>query len=181
MCRDQGGVVGRKPFTRYLNRSHHETRRVVVVYCQRYPDLRGGAMNELLAALGRWRLDAKAVRERMHGAPTPRERGCWHAVWLLARSWSTPRKWPKPWNGKVVWQSVRNGLGACSVVVAASDRTRLQLPALAGIRAQTAQETPAQGQSGEAGGLCRSVHQVAGSSPVSRRQALLRRRGPFSG
>lgn len=45
-------------------------------------------MNDILALLGRWQLDAKAVRERMYGAPTPRERERWHAVWLLARGWS---------------------------------------------------------------------------------------------
>lgn len=45
-------------------------------------------MNDMLAMLGRWQLDAKAVRERMYGAATPRERERWHAVWLLARGWS---------------------------------------------------------------------------------------------
>ena len=45
-------------------------------------------MNGILAMLGRWQLDAKAVRERMYRAPTPRERERWHAVWLLARGWS---------------------------------------------------------------------------------------------
>ena len=45
-------------------------------------------MNDTLAILGRWQLDAKAVRERMYGAATPRERERWHAVWLLARGWS---------------------------------------------------------------------------------------------
>jgi hypothetical protein len=45
-------------------------------------------MNDMLAVLARWQLDAKAVREHMYGAPTPRERERWHAVWLLARGWS---------------------------------------------------------------------------------------------
>ena len=45
-------------------------------------------MNAMLAVLGRWELDLKAVRERMYRAPTPRERERWHAVWLLARDWS---------------------------------------------------------------------------------------------
>jgi transposase len=45
-------------------------------------------MNDVLMALGRWQLNVKAVRERMYGAPTPRERERWHAVWLLARGWS---------------------------------------------------------------------------------------------
>lgn len=45
-------------------------------------------MNDMLISLGRWHLDVKAVRERMYGAPTPRERERWHAIWLLARGWS---------------------------------------------------------------------------------------------
>lgn len=45
-------------------------------------------MNEILTTLERWQLNIKAVRERMYGAPTPRERERWHAVWLLARGWS---------------------------------------------------------------------------------------------
>jgi transposase len=45
-------------------------------------------MNEMLITLGRWQLNVKAVRERMYGAPTPRERERWHAVWLLAQGWS---------------------------------------------------------------------------------------------
>jgi transposase len=45
-------------------------------------------MNEMLMMLGRWQLNVKAVRERMYGAPTPRERERWHAVWLLAQGWS---------------------------------------------------------------------------------------------
>ena len=45
-------------------------------------------MNEILMTLERWQLDVKAVREHMYGAPTPRERERWHAVWLLARGWS---------------------------------------------------------------------------------------------
>ena len=45
-------------------------------------------MNDMLAMLERWQLDAKAVRERMYRAPTPRERERWHALWLLARGWS---------------------------------------------------------------------------------------------
>ena len=45
-------------------------------------------MNDMLMTLGRWQLNIKAVRERMYGAPTPRERERWHAVWLLARGWS---------------------------------------------------------------------------------------------
>ncbi len=45
-------------------------------------------MNEILTILGNWQLDVKAVRERMYGAPTARERERWHAIWLLARDWS---------------------------------------------------------------------------------------------
>jgi transposase len=33
-------------------------------------------------------LDARAVRERMYRAPTPRGRERWHAIWLLTRGWS---------------------------------------------------------------------------------------------
>ena len=45
-------------------------------------------MNEMLALLGHWQLDAKAVRERMYRAATPRERERWHAMWLLTRGWT---------------------------------------------------------------------------------------------
>jgi transposase len=45
-------------------------------------------MNDILAALGCWEMDVKAVRQRMYSAPTPRERERWHAVWLLAQGWS---------------------------------------------------------------------------------------------
>ncbi len=45
-------------------------------------------MNELLE---RWKLDERQVRDRMYGAPTPRERERWHAVWLVARGWSAAR------------------------------------------------------------------------------------------
>jgi len=43
-------------------------------------------MNNMLIMLERWKLDVKAVRERVYRAPTRRER--WHALWLLARGWS---------------------------------------------------------------------------------------------
>ena len=45
-------------------------------------------MDEVLDALKRWKLNVGAVRERMYRAPTPRERGRWHALWLLAEGWS---------------------------------------------------------------------------------------------
>lgn len=44
-------------------------------------------MNDMLALLGHWQLDVKAVRKRVYSAPTPRERERWHAIWLLARGW----------------------------------------------------------------------------------------------
>jgi transposase len=46
-------------------------------------------MNDMNVVLGRWQLDVKQVRERVYRAPTPRERERWHAVWLLARGWSS--------------------------------------------------------------------------------------------
>jgi transposase len=45
-------------------------------------------MDDVLAVLQSWQLDAKGVRERMYRAPTPRERERWHAVWLLTRGWT---------------------------------------------------------------------------------------------
>ncbi|MGB6063632.1 MAG: helix-turn-helix domain-containing protein [Desulfomonilaceae bacterium] len=45
-------------------------------------------MNEMQKVLESWQLDAKAVRERIYGSPTARERERWHAMWLLARGWS---------------------------------------------------------------------------------------------
>ncbi len=48
-------------------------------------------MIDLAAALARWELDLRQVRERMYRAPTPRERERWHALWLLAQGWSANR------------------------------------------------------------------------------------------
>jgi hypothetical protein len=45
-------------------------------------------MNEMLDILRHWQIDVKQVRERVYRASTPRERDRWHAVWLLARSWT---------------------------------------------------------------------------------------------
>ena len=45
-------------------------------------------MAEIAAALARWELEARQVRERLYRAPTPRERERWHALWLLAQGWS---------------------------------------------------------------------------------------------
>ena len=42
-----------------------------------------------MAILERWQLDVKAVRKRVYRAPTARERERWHALWLLARGWTT--------------------------------------------------------------------------------------------
>ena len=48
-------------------------------------------MVDIAGALTGWGLDARQVRERMYGAPTPRERERWHALWLLAQGWSANR------------------------------------------------------------------------------------------
>lgn len=45
-------------------------------------------MDNIRETLKRWRLDDKAVRDRMYRSPTPRERERWHAIWLLSRGWS---------------------------------------------------------------------------------------------
>jgi transposase len=45
-------------------------------------------MGDIMAALTRWELDLRQVRERMYRAPTPRERERWHALWLLAQGWA---------------------------------------------------------------------------------------------
>lgn len=45
-------------------------------------------MDDIGTLLKQWRLDTRAVRERMYRAPTPRERERWHALWLLTRGWS---------------------------------------------------------------------------------------------
>ena len=46
-------------------------------------------MRDIVQVLERWQLDVGDVRERMYRAPTPRERERWHALWLLARGWTT--------------------------------------------------------------------------------------------
>ncbi len=48
-------------------------------------------MADIAAALTRWELDVRHVRERMYRAPTPRERERWHALWLLAQEWSAAK------------------------------------------------------------------------------------------
>jgi transposase len=45
-------------------------------------------MDDMLAILGRWQLDVKAVRSQVYRAPTPRERERWHALWLLTQGWT---------------------------------------------------------------------------------------------
>ncbi len=45
-------------------------------------------MDEVVDVLKRWKLDTRAVRERMYRAPTQRDRERWRAVWLLAEDWS---------------------------------------------------------------------------------------------
>lgn len=46
-------------------------------------------MNDVAKMLGRWQVDVNQVRDHVYRAPTPRERERWHALWLLARGWST--------------------------------------------------------------------------------------------
>ncbi len=45
-------------------------------------------MDEVLDVLKHWKWDLGTVREQVYGAPTPRERERWHAMWLLAGGWS---------------------------------------------------------------------------------------------
>src|SRR5215213_4842569 len=48
----------------------------------------GQGMAEMAAALTRWEVEVRQVRDRMYRAPTPRERERWHALWLVAQGWS---------------------------------------------------------------------------------------------
>src|SRR5215213_4226619 len=50
-----------------------------------------GGMTGIVAALTRWEVDLRQVRERMYRAATPRERERWHALWLLAQGWSATK------------------------------------------------------------------------------------------
>ena len=45
-------------------------------------------MNDLREDLARWEMTTGGVRERVYGAPTPRERERWHALWLLDQGWT---------------------------------------------------------------------------------------------
>ena len=47
-------------------------------------------MDELEKVLATWQMEMKAVRERMYGALTTRERERWHAIWLMSRGMSAP-------------------------------------------------------------------------------------------
>jgi hypothetical protein len=48
-------------------------------------------VNELQADFARWELNGRAVRPRMYGAGTARERERWHALWLLDLGWTNAR------------------------------------------------------------------------------------------
>jgi Homeodomain-like domain len=44
--------------------------------------------NDPQAVFAQWQLTPAQARERLYGAPTPRERERWHALWLLAQGWA---------------------------------------------------------------------------------------------
>jgi Homeodomain-like domain len=44
--------------------------------------------NDPPAVLAQWQLTPAQLRDRLYGAPTPRERERWHALWLLSQGWS---------------------------------------------------------------------------------------------
>ena len=46
------------------------------------------SVREIERSLEQWEMNGKDVHRRMVLAPTPRERECWHAVWLLAQGWT---------------------------------------------------------------------------------------------
>ena len=46
-------------------------------------------MRDIARLLEQWQLDVSDVRKRIYRATTPRERERWHALWLLARGWTT--------------------------------------------------------------------------------------------
>lgn len=46
------------------------------------------SVREVDRSLEQWEMNAKDVHRRMILAPTPRERECWHAIWLLAQGWT---------------------------------------------------------------------------------------------
>ncbi len=45
-------------------------------------------MSDVVQLLEQLQLDVGEVRNRMYGAPTPRERERWHAIWLLSQGWT---------------------------------------------------------------------------------------------
>ena len=45
-------------------------------------------VREMDRFLEQWQMDAKALRQRMILAPTPRERERWYAILLLAQGWT---------------------------------------------------------------------------------------------
>ena len=45
-------------------------------------------MSDVVQLLEQWQLDVGEVRNRMYGAPTPRERERWHGIWLLSQGWT---------------------------------------------------------------------------------------------
>lgn len=44
-------------------------------------------MEDVSALPARWGSSPTDAREQIYRAKTPRERECWHALWLLARGW----------------------------------------------------------------------------------------------
>ncbi len=45
-------------------------------------------MRDIDRFLQRWKMDVRALRQRLILAPIPRLRGRWHAIWLLAQGWT---------------------------------------------------------------------------------------------
>jgi hypothetical protein len=45
-------------------------------------------VNEITNLMQQWKLDKRAVWERMYRSPTVRERERWHAIWLLSLGWT---------------------------------------------------------------------------------------------
>ena len=48
-------------------------------------------MSDMSDVLTQWQMDAKAIRDRIYRATTPRERERWHALWLLSLGWPAAR------------------------------------------------------------------------------------------
>ena len=45
-------------------------------------------VREIARFLEQWRMDVRDLHRRLIPAPTPRERGRWHALWLLVQGWT---------------------------------------------------------------------------------------------